>query len=119
MKYCVVKDCKSSKQDDKNLKYFTFPKDPEIKKVWINACGKKNVNWKSGTICSRHFTNNDWRLKDILLNTPIRKRLLDAKAVPSLNIHVNSILPVERSKRYVKRANKQIVKEAIGEFDLK
>ena len=120
MRYCVVKNCLSWKQaDNLNIKYFRFPKNPDVKKKWIEACGKENVNAKTGTICSLHFTEDDWRLKDRLLNVPITKRLLDHDAVPTQLVHCNNILSINRSKRCEKRTAKKIVHEAIKEHDLR
>ena len=87
--FCVVDGCKSStninkKKDSEHIKFLTFPKNCEVRKLWIEACGVKNVNANSGRICSLHFTEQDWRLRDILLKTPITKRFLKPNAVPSI-----------------------------------
>ena len=121
MRYCVVKDCWSWKEaKEKKLKFFLFPKNPIIKKKWILACGKENVNTASGTICSMHFTDNDWRLRDRLLNLPVEKRLLDANAVPTQAVHGNTDISVnKRTERCEARTSKKLVNEAIEEYDLR
>lgn len=117
--FCAVKDCKSGRsgQNNEGLKFFTFPKNLEIRKLWIQACGKNKVNFKSGTICSVHFTPEDWNRQDRLINTPIEKRkLLDENAVPSQLVHAK-VEESSRAKRSSKRSNRKLVEEALEDFN--
>ena len=69
-----------------------------------------------------HFTDEDWRLKDRLLNTPISKRLLNPCAIPSKLLHSKStktVSQIERNQRAEKRLSKQIVNAALEEYDMR
>lgn len=51
---CVVKGCgnyssKTKKTAGSKIKYFTFPKNPEIAEEWHKACGK-DVNFQTGNL---------------------------------------------------------------------
>lgn len=53
---CIVKGCgnylaKTKKTAESKIKYFTFPKNPEIAEQWRKACGKDDVNIKNGKFC--------------------------------------------------------------------
>ena len=79
MPNCAVQNCKSwnmNKNVDKNVKFFSFPTDPEIRNLWMRACGKGTFNIKNARICSLHFIEDHWRLKDKLLNTELKNKCL-------------------------------------------
>ena len=81
---CAVKCCKNPS----GVKYFTFPKDPEIRKVWIQRC-KRKVDFvtRRRSVCETHFREKDFKpdLMSTLLGLPAKKELKD-DAVPSLNL---------------------------------
>lgn len=73
---CAIKNCKnysSKKIKSVAVKYFQFPKN-EHSKVWITACGRNdNINVNHARICSDHFNDDDYLLRDQFLNTQIKK----------------------------------------------
>ena len=77
---CSVATCKSnSKKAKENLEhimFFTFPKEPEIRREWIKKCYRKDkFNPKYKRICSRHFKPNDFEdeLQARLTGSQLRK----------------------------------------------
>lgn len=43
---------------------FSFPKDPKLRKIWMDATGREDwISTKSSCICSRHFTEDDYAVK--------------------------------------------------------
>ncbi|OWR53971.1 THAP domain-containing protein 2, partial [Danaus plexippus plexippus] len=59
-----------------------FPKCPEIKDKWIDACQNEDALWrpsKDSVVCSRHFTDDCYRQ----LKRPRRLRM---RSVPTLNL---------------------------------
>lgn len=118
MVICSVRGCKGNnrrKNYEGNLKFFTFPKNADLCKTWIRCCGKAGkVNTNTERICSIHFTDDDWLLKDILLNTPVKKRHLKKDAVPTQNLPNKVLEPSDRSKRYTKNKNKKLVQEILN-----
>lgn len=62
---CSVAVCKTSfykeKRKDQKVLFFTFPKDPILKDIWISRCYREGAfNVKCARICSKHFTNDDY-----------------------------------------------------------
>lgn len=49
---CAVKFCPNwnGNTKHKGIKYFRFPKDPQLVSQWLKACGKDNVNLKHGKL---------------------------------------------------------------------
>ena len=47
---CSVKSCKhwNGNTKNKNIKYFSFPKDPVLAEKWIGACANDNINIQNG-----------------------------------------------------------------------
>ncbi|XP_055603420.1 uncharacterized protein LOC129751753 isoform X2 [Uranotaenia lowii] len=85
---CAVNQClnyEGNKYGSKKLKFFWFPRDPKLKVAWLKACGR-NYTDQHLKICSEHFSAQDYRLQDILLNTEFIKQRLRPEAVPSLNL---------------------------------
>lgn len=110
------------KNFNKDIKFFSFPKDPERSELWVKACGKGKFNTKNARICSLHFTDEQWRLEDKLLNIPLKKRLLNAQAIPTANLPENNnvnTLTISRKNRADNRSRKKIVKEAIKDYELR
>ena len=83
---CAVAICKSP--NGPGILYHAFPKDPELRVQWIQACMRKDpINPVHAEICSNHFVEDDYDrdLKYELLGLPKRKRL-KKDAVPSQNL---------------------------------
>ena len=88
---CAVYGCDNDakKKDGKDFKFFTFPKDPIVRELWVKRCCRADaINTKYARICSAHFSKEDYidDMKARLLNidSSCRKRNLKKDAVPSL-----------------------------------
>lgn len=75
-----VASCRShstkAKASGERIIFFTFPKDPELSKQWLQECYRKDkVNTDMARICSKHFVNEDFEdaLKAELLHTTPKK----------------------------------------------
>ncbi|KYM98589.1 THAP domain-containing protein 2 [Cyphomyrmex costatus] len=90
---CAVKACNNSyrktvRMKGEKIKFFRFPKDPEIAAKWIEVC-RKNVNITHGRICSTHFERwcYEKSAQQIALNySPVRSRKLKLDAIPTLHL---------------------------------
>lgn len=87
-----MQELEFEKDFDKTIRFFRFPNDPEAKRSWMKACGKGQFEVMYARICSLHFTEDDWRLQDRIMNTPMNKRLLDKNAIPSLHLPRGELL---------------------------
>lgn len=107
---CAVNDCKNYDGDKcctQKLKFFLFPKDVALREIWLKACGENVlIRAKTPKICSVHFTEQDYRLQDILLKPEWAKWRLKEGAFPTLNlprekdVQVNtSDLPEEKDEK--------------------
>lgn len=62
---CSVATCKSNskkaKEEGQLLRFFRFPKDPNVRKEWIKKCYRQD-KWDAATkrICSKHFKPDDY-----------------------------------------------------------
>lgn len=126
---CSVFGCNSDNESKKNpcpnVKFFTFPKDPIMRKKWLHLTKRKdNVNLKYAVVCSRHFCESDFKvnLKHTLLNyTPKNYRGLRDDAIPSQNLYQSQVASValpstsgERRKHvYEKRQRAKLVQELL------
>ncbi|CAH0549831.1 unnamed protein product [Brassicogethes aeneus] len=92
MVYCAITGCtsnnnKKSKNYSNSWRYFTFPTDKEICKLWVEKCHQKhNFNIKNARICSKHFSDDDFCDKEKLLKLPKNKWKLKNDAIPSFNL---------------------------------
>lgn len=114
MVYCAVAGCnsnnnKKSKNMSCSYRYFTFPtSNKEICKLWVQKCYQKSdFNVKYGRICSKHFSDDDYRIKEKLLKLPKTKWVLNDDAVPSLHLaklsKTKTPMQEDREKRKIKR----------------
>ena len=106
--------CKNTwvKAKDKGVRFFKFPNDKNLAEKWAAACGQDAyLKGKNYRVCSEHFTEDDWSLKDKLLNTPFNKRTLKENAIPTVNVTDN------KKKRQKTRNRKFIDNQAIVEDD--
>jgi hypothetical protein len=88
MVYCVVYNCSTCSNVDKNVSFFGFPKDNARQKIWIHYCRRKDfVLTKHSKICSKHFTPSQYlrypaRLAE--LGYPNARAQLKDDAVPDV-----------------------------------
>lgn len=112
--YCAVFGCCSSnKKKSKSYtkcRFFTFPRDKKMCAEWIHKCCQKHkFNIKTARICSKHFTNDDFLLRERLLELPKDKWKLKPDAIPSLHlaskiqVHTETSTNTNREKRMIKR----------------
>lgn len=109
---CSVAGCNCDNQSrdfNKDISFYRFPKDEIICKAWANACERSDkFKPNNGRICSKHFSKDDFErnLKYELLNySPINRRTLKSSAVPTLllpNNSVKSCCSEETSNRFGK-----------------
>ncbi|CAG9771664.1 unnamed protein product [Ceutorhynchus assimilis] len=89
--YCAVAYCNNHhiRKADKNYSFFTFPKDQEYRRLWIEKC-QRSGEWtpENSRICSEHFTEDDFvrNLQAEFLKVKA-KRKLKSTAIPSRNLH--------------------------------
>lgn len=57
---CIVASCNTRKNTDKAaaIKCFSFPKDPDLKRQWLNLCQVKEDHNRK--VCIKHFKENDF-----------------------------------------------------------
>lgn len=86
---CAVDGC-TNWDRVKDTLFHRFPKKEEVRKAWIDSCGKKKVNADHARICSNHFKKTDYErnLKYEILGIPVprSRRTLRKDAVPSKHI---------------------------------
>ncbi|XP_071572656.1 uncharacterized protein [Temnothorax nylanderi] len=92
MPTCCVRNCKSRSggaTKTKDIKFFPFPQNRELKEKWLEACHREeeNLNINSSYICKRHFSSdcmeNKWT-KPRILNTKARlMRRLKPGSIPT------------------------------------
>ena len=90
---CAVRGCSShSRKKIKGTSFFTFPKDPNTRAVWMHRCARKEINFETARVCSEHFRTEDFdpsflmRRSLMKTNNTGRKRAILGWAVPSLNL---------------------------------
>lgn len=116
---CAIATCKSDNQAkafSKTIKFFRFPSNPELCKVWVNICKRREqFNVGNARVCSLHFpesayTRNmkyellGYRLEDY----PSNCRVLNEDVVPTLRLpilEVGKIGSPAQPIRYLKRSN--------------
>lgn len=87
---CSVMSCKNNsttaRKMGKPLGFFTFPKDLNIRKEWVNRCNRKE-DWNPGSnssrICSDHFEISDFEdvVKARMLNVNPKRLKSDGKCL--------------------------------------
>ncbi|CAK1603904.1 unnamed protein product [Parnassius mnemosyne] len=85
MPTCAVISCKARSEVSSvakgGISFHRFPKKPDIRKQWIEITGRKDwIPTKSSTICSQHFNEDDFEVKNS------KKRYLKNGAVPHVQI---------------------------------
>lgn len=115
---CIVPGCKNYECEKLKAKkkFFCFPRNKDLCALWVRVCMVgSDVDVKGIKICSDHFVDEDYRLKDILLNTEFVKRRLRVGAYPTQFVPDGNICKVE--DRIKEKERKEIVREAIWEYD--
>ncbi|KAL1490106.1 hypothetical protein ABEB36_012847 [Hypothenemus hampei] len=108
------KKCKNVTQ----CRYFSFPlRKKNILKMWIAKCGQ-NVNVNTARVCSKHFLDSDYQLKEKMLDYPKDQWKLNLDAIPSVNLPFEQQKPLstsqlERKKRAERRNRKELVEEIV------
>ncbi|XP_063436975.1 transcription initiation factor TFIID subunit 11-like [Mytilus trossulus] len=123
MPYCVVYGCNSNSQCDKNIYWFTFPKDSQRNRAWVHYCKRQDFTpSKHSRICSKHFTLNQYsrhpeRLSE--LGYPGAKAALKDDAMPDIPVVVDAekgpSSPKKPRSAFEKRQKRQVLQEAFNE----
>ena len=93
--------------------FFRFPKNLEVCEKWMKVCGHKVINTKTARICSSHFEETDYCLKDRLLDIQVNKRKLDLAAVKTKNLPIH-VSESERNKREKKENEEELFQNALN-----
>ncbi|KAG8222102.1 hypothetical protein J437_LFUL000865, partial [Ladona fulva] len=96
---CSVAVCSNSFYKTKGLEgsssisYFRFPSDSRLRKIWIEACKRKDDwNPNNAFICSIHFTEDDFeRNLMVEMNFARKKRTLKPGRISTLQRWASSI----------------------------
>lgn len=141
MVICAVTNCGSS--NNKNLlrnkhsngapmRYFAFPKDETLAKIWLKRCNRKakSINTNTARVCSRHFTPEHYicSLQHSLLGyTPKRGRILKIDAIPTENLPPNVVVAQsndpkvtagKRQSKYIKiKEDKRVVEDIFNKIE--
>ncbi|KAJ8964436.1 hypothetical protein NQ314_004915 [Rhamnusium bicolor] len=113
---CAVVTCNvdnQSKNYNRDLMFFHFPKDDNLSKQWLQACKRDHkVNILNARICPLHFDKENYErnLKEELLGLTLnkRQRLLKPDAIPTLNLPKQ----MESLKDGYKRNDRQLKRQA-------
>ncbi|XP_024883869.1 uncharacterized protein LOC112462372 [Temnothorax curvispinosus] len=95
MPSCFVKNCKNRTNVlfIKNVKFYSVPKDPELRIKWLEACQRdKDCMMKCERVCEVHFLSNCFEEQ---MTKRKLKRKLKAGSIPTELLQ----LPKERQKR--------------------
>ncbi|CAH1955273.1 unnamed protein product [Acanthoscelides obtectus] len=124
---CAVVGCNSDNQSKrnpcKNIKFHSFPQDPNLSKKWLHLTKRKDkVNIKSARVCSKHFCESAYKinLKHTLLGyTPKSYRALKDDAIPTENLpkplsspgRSTSVAVEKQKSAYEKRQRTQLIRD--------
>lgn len=121
MVYCAVVGCSNNNnkksKDVSDCRFFRFPKDKQVCEQWILKCYQQHkFNVKTARICSDHFLESDYCLKEKLLKLPQNKWKLKCDAMPSVRLmkspSLQTPLQQKRSMRMAKRMNMELIKDS-------
>ncbi|XP_071653522.1 uncharacterized protein [Temnothorax longispinosus] len=108
MPMCSVSGCKNRSENakEKNIQFFSYPKDEETALKWMQAANKNKVNLKNARICSVHFTPSCYKPKPAYLAncenySPKKLRRLHDHAIPTEN------LPLLKEREVLKEVQNQ------------
>lgn len=120
MVYCAVVGCSNNNnkksKEVSDCRFFRFPRNKQVCEQWILKCYQQHkFNVKTSRICSKHFAESDYRLKEKLLELPQNKWKLNSDAVPSLLLikssSIQTSVQLKRTVRMTKRRNKKLIKD--------
>ena len=108
---CTVFGCKNRWSKEKpNVKFHSYPKDPERRRRWIHAVRRVNFDPSDKVkICSEHFLRSDYKQREDLLIT-----LLKDDAIPSV-FPVPSELPTSMLPLRVHKQTRDKKHQNIGQ----
>ncbi|XP_072380076.1 uncharacterized protein [Diabrotica undecimpunctata] len=118
--YCAVLGClnnnnKKSKTFSK-CRFFVFPRDKQMRKVWVSKCFRQDkFNVETARICSKHFTEADYCLKEKLLGLPDKQWKLKNDAIPSLHLIKTTSAKTSPENRREERLEKRNILKNIND----
>ena len=97
MVHCVAYGCNNKSENrkgkQKNIHFFSFPKDESLRKIWIKRLRREGYCWKySHKLCSDHFDKTQLKVDPERMETygyPSAQARLKPDAVPSFNYSIN------------------------------
>lgn len=105
MVYCVVYNCSTCSNVERNVSFLVFQRIMLVKKIWIHYCHRKDlIATKHSRICGKHFSPNQYsryppRLAE--LGYPNARAQLKEDAVPDIPWTYRSEDATGSSKTYV------------------
>lgn len=121
---CCVANCNNTNTHNSKAtfyagKFIRFPDNKEKRQRWNQITGS-NTDVKK-YICSEHFTDNDWRVQDIIMNVPLAKRKIKPEAVPSRKLPKSTTKinasDIDSSVNMDKGMRKRLVAEALAAYE--
>lgn len=119
---CAVAVCNldnQAKHCAKDIKFFRFPSDHNLRKAWINACKRAdNFNVDNARVCSKHFEEDCFE-RDFQFEltgcSAKNRRMLKKDAIPTLNLSkkVKEQKLHDRKDRLIQRNKTKLVNEII------
>ncbi|XP_014289022.1 micronuclear linker histone polyprotein [Halyomorpha halys] len=102
-------------KEGSNTSYFSFPRDENLRKKWIDVCHSKIDNIITARICSNHFKEDDF-IYYKNGTEEVRKKRLKCNVVPSFYSEA------KRGKQFqnninVKNSNKENSKDSVKKRD--
>lgn len=79
MKICCVQGCRLARKRDCVVRFYGFPKDQKVAKIWKDVCGARGGQQ---FVCEKHFALNQFR-------GPKKRRLIP-RSVPTLHLPPSS-----------------------------
>lgn len=117
---CCAVGCKNNPLRNPDVRFHQFPKDPDLKKVWVEAVrrvdfGKPWTPTSRSKLCSDHFTLDSYE-RDLRLlaaaGFSLKSARLKRDAVPSLFAHRPPAVPARTA--YLKRRRIETVSQALA-----
>lgn len=118
---CIVAGCSKTPKDDVSL--HNFPKDENLRKIWIAKVKLTRAEWQGpsewSTICSDHFAVDDFENPGLYSEFGMKKRRSKLKdsAIPTIRFGVKSSKKQDLPTRpaAVKRERKRVLDEALSQ----
>ena len=120
MTNCSAPGCTNRSSNKKNLSFHRIPKNDDLKKKWLHNLKRQNIP-ATIFVCSEHFEADCFKcdLRAELMPGTKPKNELKDDAVPTLFQHsqCSSRKRVSSIERDNKKAKKQVVEEAINNYE--